>query len=743
MRLIGPAVSLMGRLTYGAKFSVVASLFFAPLALVAYFFIVEVNGDIHFAANEIQGVAFDRPAQDYLHAALLNQLSGKDEAPDRSELEDSQAKHGVALATETDWAAIREAKDVASAVSASERLVATIGNNSQLVLDPDIDSYYVMDGIVFQIPATGGKIAEAGELARNLARTGKVTEDDKIRLAILLGEIRAPIEKLSEDLGQAKAANGELSRLQDPLARVRKATDEYLDLLQTGFVKAQTSSVSPDEVTSMGVRLLDELKVYRTSAAEELDRLLDARKAGLTVKRNTVCALVAVFLVLAGYLFLGFYRGTIGSLRLAVDAAKRIAAGDFDYRIPPLPKDEIGQLGRDLQDMSDALREVADVVGRVAEGDLTVRIRPRGESDRFGKALARMVESLKGTVGAVASRAEQVECTGERLTKISQKGLESLITIERAVGDVARASVEGQYASRGVAASCEAQAQASDVAARALAELRHRVSEVQEEAVVQREVVHEMDKAAVTSGQALRETLDLVNRLQDQCATSSERVQSLGELGKSIGSIVEAIGGIADQTNLLALNAAIEAARAGEHGRGFAVVADEVRKLAEQSRISSAEIGDLVLNVQKEVSEVLEAISRTSIDANQGKRLTENAASTLEAMLANAREVVSQTNRLTETSGAMSIAYETLFEAHGKLTGQSELSAAGAEELSAMTTEVAEAASWVSDEVQRQAQTAAEIQQASEELGHMADDLHETMRRFRTPEDREDRRMVA
>lgn len=721
----------MGRLRYGAKFSLVASLFLAPLCLVAFFFLKEINADIQFAVNEGRGLEYDRSGQSYLSSALRARVEGSAVAPSPTNIRSAQDRFGSTLDTSVAWSGVEAAETPETAISAGQELIATIGNNSQLVLDPDIDSYYAMDGVIFQIPDAGAKVAEAAELAHRLTAKGTITEPDRIKLAILLGEIGAPVKKLASDLKSSQAVNSDFNALDAEYGKVAVAASAFRKSFEEGFIGASRPQLSPAEVTSKSLDLIQALDGYHGVVSDRLGQLLKNREAGLTLRRNAVAAMVSSFLLLAVYFFYGFYKGTIGSLTLVVTAARNIASGNFGYRIPEVPQDEVGQLAGDLQEMAGALREVAETASRIAGGDLRVRVKPRGDSDALGMALAQMVESLEETVGAVAAKAAEVERTGERLTKISHDGMESVMTIERAVGDVARASSEGQSASRDVAASCEAQAQASEVAARALAELKARVAEVQEEAETQRTVVGIASAAATSSGAAIRATLDLVRRLQENCSESSSRVQGLGRMGESIGSIVQTIGGIADQTNLLALNAAIEAARAGDQGRGFAVVADEVRKLAEQSRASAAEIATLISRVQGEVAEVLGAIAKTSTDADQGKQLSEEAAKALDQMLSHTVEVVTQTERLTETSTAMNESYKVLFEAHGRLSGQSERSAAGAEELSAMTTEVAESTHWVSEEIKRQSQTSTEIERASEELGRMAEELHDTMSRFK------------
>jgi methyl-accepting chemotaxis protein len=112
-------------------------------------------------------------------------------------------------------------------------------------------------------------------------------------------------------------------------------------------------------------------------------------------------------------------------------------------------------------------------------------------------------------------------------------------------------------------------------------------------------------KVAETGGASVEKAVASMKRIQQRVQVSSEAIQELGQRGGQIGEIVQTIEHIAEQTNLLALNAAIEAARAGEHGRGFAVVADEVRKLAERSADATREIAALIHAVQSDVEKAI------------------------------------------------------------------------------------------------------------------------------------------
>ncbi|MBW7842621.1 MAG: methyl-accepting chemotaxis protein, partial [Ignavibacterium sp.] len=162
---------------------------------------------------------------------------------------------------------------------------------------------------------------------------------------------------------------------------------------------------------------------------------------------------------------------------------------------------------------------------------------------------------------------------------------------------------------------------------------------------------------------------------------SAETVQQLGKNSDQIGEIVQVIDDIADQTNLLALNAAIEAARAGEQGRGFAVVADEVRKLAERTTKATKEIATMIKQIQKDTNGAVESMQQGTQEVESGKTLAQKAGASLKDIINGAEQVVDIVSQVAAASEEQSSAAEQISKNIESISSVTQQSASGLQQI--------------------------------------------------------------
>lgn len=259
------------------------------------------------------------------------------------------------------------------------------------------------------------------------------------------------------------------------------------------------------------------------------------------------------------------------------------------------------------------LRLSGDAI-RVAEGDLNTSLdaRSTGEFGVLSHAFGQMVARLREVVHNVVHSSRQLSVSAEQLTSTTRSTLENIKQQELHTAEVATAITQ-------MAATVQ------DVA-------RHSAQTA--------EAAHKADSSAASGREVVEQMMSTIQQLSGDIGKAAEVVQALAADTSSIGSILDVIRSIADQTNLLALNAAIEAARAGEQGRGFAVVADEVRNLAKRTQDSTQEIQDMILRLQEGAKQAVDVMDQSRSQAEAGSRQADNAGHALES-ITHANRVIS------------------------------------------------------------------------------------------------------
>ena len=265
----------------------------------------------------------------------------------------------------------------------------------------------------------------------------------------------------------------------------------------------------------------------------------------------------------------------------------------------------------------------------------------------FGKPINQLIERIKDIAQGEGDLTQRIDVNSrDELGRLGGYVNDFIIKIHDVIREVSGTTQEVASASTQIAASSEEiaagmgeQSQQVTQISAAIEQMSASVIEVARKSAEAADNAKASGQVASEGGQVVNDTITGMNQISEAVSASAASVSELGKRGEQIGQIIEVINDIADQTNLLALNAAIEAARAGEHGRGFAVVADEVRKLADRTTKATEEIGDSITAIQNETGQAVERMTAGTEQVTVGVEKAGQAGESLEKIVAGANEV--------------------------------------------------------------------------------------------------------
>lgn len=675
--------TLFKKMKISGKLFISGAAFALPIAVLLYYVISGFNNDIYFTQKEIYGNKYLKPLSSALtnidkHQRLcyiFNYLNNK-EQPDKVDIEvfanemeicekeisaafeelyEVNQKYGDHLETSPadlhktgreeinpstiaqKWNDLATKCENMAPHELNERhmminkdvlsLIRYIGNKSNLILDPDLDSYYMMDISLLVMPMMQKKINQLIIGSVSPIFSDSVSKEKILNLAHISGSIEDDYwERIQEGLDvvytEDKNYYGLSNTLHEELPKAYSDFDSSLDELfkyVNILINEKSEGVYFNNFRDAGNVALSKGKIFWDTVLLELDKLLEKRIENYQNKRTIAVLISAVALIFAVILVLYVSGSITKPLKALENIAGKISSGN------------IGEAKKEVQISKEKVLKTLN--------NNNEKSKMRDETLIVFSAIEIMTENLDSLIYQVQRSAREVSDSAGSITE-SARDLESSIAQQ-------------------VSSTNEVNATSKEISSTAknLAETMNTVSEMATNA-----------SALASSGiENLNEMKSIMNLLQSETDDISEKLELINSRTENISDIITKITKVANRTNLLSLNAAIEAERAGEQGAGFSVVAREIRLLADETSVAALDIEDMITETQKAVKEGVSSVESYTEKTNKSSETIASISDEMTEMISHINEIVPKFNSVNDAMQSQSEGADQIKEAMQQL----------------------------------------------------------------------------
>lgn len=582
--------------------------------------------------------------------------------------------------------------------------------------------------------------------AETLAMIVEQDQDKLSQIRESLGYLRNDVDTRFDSARQLAASEDK----QVALADAQTTWQEFFDTLNTEVIPLATSGRQQEAlVIANGIqrmryeRFLEQVSGMVDVLVLEIDELEQRAAANIRIKSITLIAVGGAIFLLVVMVTLILIRAITRPLARGVTFAETVACGDLSTLLDIRSKDEVGQLADALNTMVEGLNGLVQRVGLSLNDLSRITANITQSSGRLLTAADQQLASVDETTSAITEMKFSIRHVSEGVDSLNQSATENTTSIleltasieevaqnvdylTQTVEDVSSSIAQMAASIRQVASGAANLRDASNSTVSAVAEIDASIREVKQNALTTAEIADQVRQDAENGKTAVDSTIAGMAGIRQASSVTAEVIASLSNKAENIGTILAVIDGVIDQINLLSLNAAIIAAQAGVHGRGFSVVADEIKELAERTTASTQEIDVLIQAVQTETRRAVSAIEQTERVITEGEKLSHNSGAMLNRIVNGIQQATQQTSEIArateeQSRGIYSIrrAAEQVADMVGQIAGATEQQEKGGELIMGATEKMRDLAQQVKSSTREQSRASSSIAGATETMADM------------------------
>lgn len=664
MKLFSRTKRFLNRLTYSRKFSLIGLILMVPLVTVNMLYLNTIKVDMETKQQQLEGAEYNLILKDILQytqqTRALNVKLVNGDTTVKSTLDEKTAQveanfkelekyesnmkfdfndAKMTKTIQTSWNELQgiewnQATDILTGYSqlieAELAYMKKTANESGLLLADSKEDYNLIYIGISELPSLTEKLGQMRALGINVLNEGKLTDENETKIEQLYYPTLTIVQNMQEAMAISLEDEEISKKLSGSSDALKKGTTDYLLEVK----QLSTSKLSTDEFYNLATETIDQNFDSFNAIFDVVNKNLEDEYESKVLMKNITTTVITMIFLMAITLFSSLYLSIKETIKTLAEKTAEVASGNLTVKIDLQTKDEMNDVEQSFNQMTNNLHRLVEVI---------------------------------------TTNSSQVVTSSEELMASAQ---EASATVEHATG-----------ASNQVAQDTDLQMNSLKESANAMDDMVIGIEKIADNSRRISELTDNTTASAIDGNKTVERALTQMTMIQETVTSSSETINELNKQSEKIGSIVNVITGIADQTNLLALNAAIEAARAGEHGKGFAVVADEVRKLAEDSRSSAAQITELITVVQLDTTKSVSMMGDVSQNVAMGIEVTKDASAKFGHILTSMEILNPQMAEISTTAMEFSAHAEQVAAAMNQLLETSKQTSAATEEIASSSEE--------------------------------------------------------